>query len=320
MNKDSTIENRKTDYLAQFMNLHWLRPETALWRTLDCMVLQDIEFFPPIIDVGCGDGLFSFTRGGGVLSPEYDMFRQVGGLDSFFDKVDIYNHFDESAIAPIIQQKAAYQIDLGIDHKDALLNKALLLGCYNHIKACDANNPLPVKDSIYRTAFCNILYWLENYKATLKEFRRILTDDGKVIITVPNNTFKDYCIYQRLCLKTGDSKWAWLHLVDRGRSENIKLCQSYERWSSDFYEAGFNVVQHRQYLSKTVIEAWDIGLRPISPFLIEMANKLSLKDRLSIKKKWIDRLMPLIEPICELTWFTDSEFPPAFHLFVLGKR
>lgn len=248
------------------------------------------------------------------------MFTQVGGLDSFFDKVDIYNHFDESAIAPIIQQKAAYQIDLGIDHKDALLNKALLLGCYNHIKACDANNPLPVKDSIYRTAFCNILYWLENYKATLKEFRRILTDDGKVIITVPNNTFKDYCIYQRLCLKTGDSKWAWLHLVDRGRSENIKLCQSYERWSSDFYEAGFNVVQHRQYLSKTVIEAWDIGLRPISPFLIEMANKLSLKDRLSIKKKWIDRLMPLIEPICELTWFTDSEFPPAFHLFVLGKR
>lgn len=65
VNKDSTIENRKTDYLAQFMNLHWLRPETALWRTLDCMVLQDIEFFPPIIDVGCGDGLFSFTRGGG---------------------------------------------------------------------------------------------------------------------------------------------------------------------------------------------------------------------------------------------------------------
>ena len=231
-----TIENRKIAYLAQFMNLYWLRPETALWRTLDCMALQDIKFISPIIDVGCGDGLFSFTRGGGILSPEYDMFTQVGNLDSFFDKVDIYNHFDESVVDPVVQQKTIYQIDLGLDHKEALLKKAVSLGCYNQVKICNVNNLLPVENSKYRTVFCNILYWLEKYKIALNEFHRILTDDGKVVLLVPNNTFKDYCIYQKLYVKTENPKWAWLNLIDRGRSENIKLCQSKKQWSSDFDE------------------------------------------------------------------------------------
>lgn len=182
------------------------------------------------------------------------------------------------------------------------------------------NEPLPVEDSKYRTVFSNILYWLEKHKMALKEFHRILADNGKVVLLVPNNTFKDYCIYQKLYVRTCDPRWAWLHLIDRGRSENIKLCQSYEQWSSDFDEAGFKVVKHRQYLSKTVIEVWDIGLRPISPLLIEMANKLPSKDRIEIKKKWIDHLMPLVEPLCELSWLTDDEFPPAFHLFVLEKK
>lgn len=320
MNISSMLEDQKNNHLAQFMNLYWLRPETALWRTLDCMALQGIEFTPPIIDVGCGDGLFSFTRGGGMLSPEYDMFTQVENLDSFFDKVDIYNHFDESVVDPVVQKKTTYQIDLGLDHKEALLKKAVLLGCYNQVKVCDVNNPLPIENSRYRTVFCNILYWLENYKNALNEFHRILADDGKVVLFVPNDTFKDYCIYQRLYVKTGDPQWAWLNLIDRGRSENIKLCQSKKQWLSDFDVAGFKVVNHRQYLSKTVVEAWDIGLRPISPLLIEMSNKLLLKDRLSIKKKWIAHFIPLIEPLCELTWFTDNEFPPAFHLFVLEKK
>lgn len=316
----STVEHEKAAYLSQFMNIYWLRPETALWRALDCMALHDIEFIPPIIDVGCGDGLFSFTRAGGILSPEYDMYIQVGKLDSFFDKVDIYDHYDVSAEAPIIYRKPAYQIDLGLDHKEALLKKALSLGCYTRVKVCDVNDPLPVESLKYRTLFSNILYWLENYKKTLKEFNRILTDDGKVVLLVPNNTLKEYFLYQKMYVKTKDPQWAWLNLIDRGRSENIRLCQSYEQWTRDFDDAGFKVVKHLQYLSKTVIQAWDIGLRPISSLLIEMANKLSPKDRLEIKKKWIDHITPLIQPLCELSWFTDDEFPPAFHLFVLEKK
>ncbi len=223
----SIKEYSKKDYLKQFLNIYWLRPETALWRTLDCLAMQDVEFVSPIIDVGCGDGLLSFTRAGGCLSPEYDMYLQVDGLNSFFENVDIYNYYNENNPAPVLLKQTDYQIDMGLDHKESLLKKASSLGFYSEVKIADANRKLPLESSTYRTLFSNTLYWLENYQGALEEFNRILKDDGKAVLFVPNKTFKNYSFYQRLYVSKGDPRWEWLKLIDRGRSENIKQCKSY---------------------------------------------------------------------------------------------
>lgn len=53
------------DVLKNFLNAYWLRPETALWRTLDVESMKGFEFAAPSLDLGCGDGTFSFIRGGG---------------------------------------------------------------------------------------------------------------------------------------------------------------------------------------------------------------------------------------------------------------
>lgn len=314
----SISTNSTTEFLQEFMNIYWLRPETALWRTLDCQVMSDIEFTRPMADVGCGDGLFSFTRAGGRIAPDYDMFVQAANLDHFFEGVDIYNHFDPNAKGPKVVKQPDYQIDLGLDHKTALLKKAALLGCYDKTQQADANGELPVESSRFKTVFSNILYWLENYRHTLREFHRILTDDGKVVVVVPAENYKDHLVYNRLHLKTGDPKWKWLSLIDRGRSENIKLCRSCEAWTSDFQDAGFEVSVHKRFLSKTAIQVWDIGLRPISPLLIEMTNELTEKRRMEIKDKWIKELIPLIRPLCDME--NDKDHPATFHLFVLRKK
>ncbi len=313
------MSEHSRDYLRQFMKVFWLRPETALWRACDCMALNDVQFLSPMADVGCGDGLFSFTRAGGELDASYDMFSHVAGLDTFFDKVDIYNHFEESGIAPIVVRKPDYQFDIGVDHKEALLQKAFSLGLYKKVAQADANKSLPLEDNTYRTIFSNILYWLDDFPVTLTEMRRALTDDGKIILHVPNNTLRDYSFYQRLHVRTGDPKWEWLHLIDRGRSDNIRQCLSYEEWSEIFKKAGLRIVHHRNYLSKLLLEAWDIGLRPISPFLIEMANEMAAERRKDIKLRWIEELLPLIRPFCTLQSPDDAAHPPGFHLFVLEK-
>ena len=80
--------NETQDILRKMLGLYWLRPENALWRCLDCLVLKNVKFKPPILDFGCGDGLFSFILAGGTLSPEFDTFSHVGeGLDKFFQNV-----------------------------------------------------------------------------------------------------------------------------------------------------------------------------------------------------------------------------------------
>jgi trans-aconitate methyltransferase len=313
------MSSQARDYLREFMNVFWLRPETAVWRACDCLALDGIEFRAPIADVGCGDGLFSFTRAGGKLDPSYDMFSQVGELDSFFDKVDIYNHFQDGSAAPIVLRKPDYRIDVGIDQKQALLRKAFSLGLYDQVREADANRLLPLEDSTYRTIFSNILYWLDDYPDTLKEMRRALTDDGQIIVHVPNSTLRDYSFYQRLHVRTGDPRWNWLHLIDRGRSDNIRQCHTFEDWQGIFAQAGLKVAHHRQYLSKLLLEAWDIGLRPISPFLIEMANGLTAEHRQQIKGRWIEELLPLLKPFCTLQTPEDDRHPPGFHLFVLEK-
>lgn len=309
-----------SSYLAALMDIYWLRPETAAWRACDCLALEDVEFVAPIADVGCGDGLFSFTRAGGRIDRSYDMFSQVERLGDFFSNVDIFNHFDETAATPQVTVAPRYTIDVGVDHKQSLLDKAAALGFYTRTMTADANVSLPLEDGKYNTIYSNILYWLEDYGAALREMRRSLNDSGKVVLQVPNDTFKDYSFYQRLFVRTGDERWKWLSLIDRGRSENIKQCKSYSAWSAIFAEAGFKVSHHKLYLSKPLLEAWDIGLRPLSPFLIEMANGLSKEKRLDIKKRWVETLLPLVAPFCEIRTPFDETHPPGFHLFVLEKR
>lgn len=79
--------------LRNFLNAYWLRPETALWRTLDVEAMKNFKFASPSLDLGGGDGTFSFLRAGGEYDNAFDVFLDVDNLDKFFDNVDVYDSF-----------------------------------------------------------------------------------------------------------------------------------------------------------------------------------------------------------------------------------
>ena len=306
--------------LKSFLGVYWLRPETALWRTIDVLAMDSFIFESPSLDLGCGDGVFSFIRAGGEFDFGFDVFQSVKALDRYFKNVDIYNNYDENYVSPLIEKLPGYQIDLGLDHKEALLKKAAALGLYRKMVCQDANQGLPLDDGSFKTVFSNIIYWLDDPNEIFREIARILTSDGKAIVMLPNNTFQHYSFYYRLFVKSGDKAWKWLEKIDRGRlSENIKHTKNDEDWRKHFNTAGLEVVRHVRHLSKTVIEAWDIGLRPIFPVLYKMASKIDAGDRIEIKNEWVSLFSDLIMPLCTAAWCTDPEFTPAFHCYVLRK-
>jgi len=79
---EELIKMNKT--LNKFLNAYWLRPESALWRTCDVESMKGFEFKAPSLDLGCGDGTFSFLRAGGQFDDTYDVFMDVDNLETFF--------------------------------------------------------------------------------------------------------------------------------------------------------------------------------------------------------------------------------------------
>ena len=60
------------NYLYVHLNVNWLRPESALWDALASSVISQIPILSPSLDLGSGNGSFSFITAGGTFSSKYD--------------------------------------------------------------------------------------------------------------------------------------------------------------------------------------------------------------------------------------------------------
>jgi len=296
-----------------------LRPETALWRELDINAMKSFLFESQSLDIGCGDGLFSFIRAGGEFHPEFDAFQSMSGLDKYFDNVDVFDSFD-AQVSPVVTVKPKYRIDCAFDHKKNLLNKAAQLGLYADFKQGDGNQVLPFDDESFSTIFSNIVYWLDNPEAVLKEISRVLRPKGRVCLMLPNHTLPEFSFYNQLYVKTGNKQWAFLDKLDRGRfSDNIRQAKTRQHWEAVFANTGLHVVEHKGHLSKAIIQTWDIGLRPLFPILYKMSQVIPSSDLLAIKREWVETVRYFIEPLVGIDGSFNIDSEPAFHCYILEK-
>jgi len=308
----------KQNHLDQLLNAFWLRPETALWRAIDIKAMEEFEFASPSLDFGSGDGMFSFIRAGGELSADYDAFKATAGLDKFFEDVDVFDAFDPK-LSPLVTKKPDYQIDVAFDHKENLLKKAATLGLYKEYKIGDGNVALPFDNDSFATIFSNIVYWLDAPQSALSELARILKPGGKICLMLPNKTLPEFSFFKSLAGDTNPD-WAFLSRLDRGRlSDNVKQAKSSEEWESAFSAAGLAVHEHHAHLSKTVIQMWDVGMRPLFPVLMKMVNAIPEDKIAEIKADWVATFKHFLEPISKMDNVLSQGHEPAFHCYILTK-
>lgn len=281
--------------LHSLLNAYWLRPETALWRACDIRAMRGFKMVGPSLDLGCGDGVFSFIRAGGELAPEFDVFT-VARLEAFFANVDVY---DAPPRGPIeVAKRPDYAISVGIDHKANLLAKAATLGIYEHLQKWDANTRLPYADGHFSSVFSNILYWLDDPDFTLREIHRILKPRGTACFLLPNKRLGEY--------RLGIAE------LDRGRTDNIKHLR--DDWSDALHKTGFKIEARVQYLSRPVIQLWDIGLRPFFPALKAMADAVPASEMAAVKTKWIETCEKFMAPMLA------NDSAGAFECFTVRRR
>lgn len=191
---------------------------------------------------------------------------------------------------------------------------------YQQFIVADANRKLPFDNESFQTIFSNIVYWLDNPANTFKEIYRILRKGGQCCVMLPNMVYLESSFYYSLYKKSGKEEFKFLELIDRGRmQDNLKIVNSYDGWKQMIEAAGLEIVECVPHLSKTLIQIWDIGLRPIFPMLKKMTMKLDEEFLLEIKKEWVDLFQKIIEPIILNDHLFTQGKEYCFYCFILSK-
>lgn len=275
------------------------------------------------LDLGCGDGILSFIRAGGRFDITFDDYQSIGNLDKFFKNFDVHDTFNPK-YSPKIIQSPNYKFSIALDQKHNLISKAKKLNFYNSYIVHDANKALPFPENTFDCIFSNILYWLDNPNNSFREIARVLKEkSGKAAIMLPNSTLTTFSFYNNLYIKNRDNNYSFLKYLDRGRhSSNIKSAKSFLEWKTIIERNGLKIVEHKMHLSKSLIQIWDIGLRPLFPVLVKMVRAVENENKLTeIKQEWIEIFLKFLDPIFELEMHDklDQNEEKAFHYFLLEK-
>jgi SAM-dependent methyltransferase len=262
--------------------------------TLRSLTLTRCAIRSPSFDVACGDGVFSFLHAGGAFDDAFDVFGAVGHLGRVTEQhADMFDAASDR-FDPIIARPPDQQIDLGTDLKPELLRKADKLGLYRRLVEHDGNAPLPLSDEAFATVYCNSAYWIRAIDLFLRELRRVTRADGCIILHVKLASMRDYTL-EAFGRQLGER---FLRIIDRGRRECWPTVGTRRQWEERFGRAGLAIVEATPFATRTHAQIWDVGLRPIAPMLVRMADALSPDTRLAVKRDWVGLFLDLLEPLC----------------------
>ena len=82
---DTLLVHRDTDFLSDFLNRYWFAPPVALWRSIEAHALSTLDFPAPMLDFGCGDGMFTeavFGKQAGLVGCDIAKGELPGARDS----------------------------------------------------------------------------------------------------------------------------------------------------------------------------------------------------------------------------------------------
>ncbi|MEK6674704.1 MAG: methyltransferase domain-containing protein [Planctomycetota bacterium] len=314
--ESATTVNPSPNILKRFLETYWLRPENALWMTLRSLALSRCRLDRPFIDLCCGDGLFSFLHLGGVLDPDFDVFLDVADIDPIAPaRIDMFDQFTNS-YRPQITGPPRDTIDVGTDLKPNLLAKAARLSLYGRLIRHNGNDSLPLADSTFKTLYCNAAYWVNDIDRFLGELRRILQPSGLAILQVKLDCIRRYN-FDRHANLLGER---FLKIIAGDRVTSWPTLASRTEWERRFQEAGLLIQNVTPVVTQTHAYLWDVGLRPIAPLLVRMANALSAETRSAIKRDWVALLLELASPFCNpsLNLSSNPDDPPELQ-YVLSR-
>jgi peptidoglycan/xylan/chitin deacetylase (PgdA/CDA1 family)/SAM-dependent methyltransferase len=279
--KGKLFENDELNRLYdELFSLYWLRPETALFSFMEASLISKFKgnyLKYPVLDLGCGDGMFSAIAFGSKINKKYDNFEIID-----FNKTDPYDSYEKLPSDFFVSR--CDKIGYGLDIKENSVKRSKDLKIYDDVKTGDIRE-LPFKDKSVSSVYSNMLddVKTKDLGKVFSEAHRVLKENGYFVFTSPTENFKDFLFY---CNKAkefeiiGDSENSKLYMkYNRGRSEWES--RSLEFWKKILSENSFELIEYIQYADDDFLKFWDIGLRPFFKDTLNFKNIMRTKGILN---------------------------------------
>lgn len=259
--------------LRRYLQVYWLKPFDAVNDTANAWVLSRFPWQEPILEVGGGDGVFSFVLHGGEFILTDDRYDQSDPGRSG-DIFDLYRKDRPLTV----KRKALRSLEAGVDLKRSHVLKAREAGLYRSL-VVSAPEPLPFADRTFKTVFLYFPHGLVergevlDYGRALKEIRRVIHPAGSLVMTAVNRDIEQsfVCLpLHRFCKRRG-----WLRLaayfkrLDAGRCAEISgLGHSGREWLKLLHDAGFRLAESWTQVRPAAWRVYDVQTRPLLKALI----------------------------------------------------
>ena len=281
----------------KFLNYLWLRPETAITQSIRAidfrnLVYKKINTKQKILDLSCGDGIFTFIALGGKLDSSFDSYKSIKNKKRTA-RFDAFNYYDKNFKIKVVK-KSDYKIDTGTDWKINLLKKSKHLKLYKNLLLQNNEKKLSLENDYFDLAYSNSAYWVKNIKKHLTEIKRTTKKNGYIYLHMK---FKDTYIATLIKNQTKinfGSKFE--KIIDGGRYETWKGLKTKREFDKILQDIdGLKIVSYKPLYGDFLTSIWDVGLRPLFKPLYEMSKGLSKSKYVKVKTEWVKIIYDLSE-------------------------
>jgi SAM-dependent methyltransferase len=150
------------------------------------------------------------------------------------------------------------KIDIGIDPDARELNRAKQYGKYKELVQCHGSD-IPISSGSFNVIFSNsVLEHIQELQPVLNESYRLLAAGGRFFVTVPTDMFEEFTpIYEIL------NGLGLENLSEKYRKVFNKFWKHFhhyrkEGWEKIFRDAGFRIIESKEYKSKVVCLICDL--------------------------------------------------------------
>ena len=278
------IANRLWNYL----NIYFLKPFDAINDTLTASLLKDYNWDIPYLEIGSGDGMFSYIMHGGNFPIWFDRYINID-----LNKKDIFDTHNTSNNLSLKKIKNIVNL-CSIDSKENHIKKIKEIG-FAEKAILSKYESLPFGNESFQSLFLYTPHGLNDYDMCIKECNRTLVKNGSMIVLNFNEEIKNYFLCHKFSKKVKGKFKNFFEKLDNGRHDEItNLSKSLDEWRLFFGERGFKIIKFYEGLSPIAWIFYDIQTRPFLKPLIKFFNFFPKSIRTILKLIWMLVWYPIL--------------------------